>query len=229
MVPLNFEEPDLRAWLRRRLHVDDPNLLPFKVRMFMVAHWAVASLGIGLVQPGWLHGFAHVGLVFAALAASILFWESRLQPNDIHRVTWLIKEAGQTRTLTKSDRRGVYMMAAFFGVIAAISVLALWGLYEASGNGWRFFGQTVIILSFIAGMIGLLYAITKSTRVYFYKRATILKDVDANPDEQALFVKRYLQTLAFFFLLAASVLQIPVNLWWKDVARAATGTLEMRF
>jgi hypothetical protein len=44
-----------------------------------------------------------------------------------------------------------------------------------------------------------------------------------------MFVKRYLQTLAFFFLLAAAVLQIPVNLWWNDVAPATKGTLEMHF
>jgi hypothetical protein len=39
----------------------------------MAAHWVVAALGVGLLQPGWLHGLAHIGLVFAALGASILF------------------------------------------------------------------------------------------------------------------------------------------------------------
>ena len=204
----------MRAWLRRRLHADDPTLLPFKVRLFMMGHGFFAWLGVLIIQPGWPHGMAYLGLVSGTFAGSILFWESQLQQDDIERVTRTIMEAGQDRKLTRFDKQGLYVMMAFFLALALLAEVVIVERWQSTGNGYRAIVQSEIIWLFLVAMAGLLFALNIGIRIYFHNRANLLKSVD-HAGKQAL-VKRYLQTLGFLFLIAAGILQMPSNLWWRD-------------
>jgi len=201
----------LLKMFRKWLHVDDPDIVPLKVRTFFAIHCMIGVLGIALVQPDFFHWLAFIGILLGTFGASVVFWETRLSPEDVRRVTRSIMLAGQQLNLIRSEQRSLLLMTLVNTTVSAFIYLFVWNLYRKSHNVWELSGQFHIILEITYIPVVAYYVLLKNTRRWFYNKANFLNSSTLRNKER--FVKRYLQLIGFLCLFAAGVFQIPITLW----------------
>jgi len=155
---------------------------------------------------------AFLGIVAGMFGASVIFWEARLNADDVGRVTRSIMQSGQQLNLTKGDWRSLIGMTIFSIIVAGLLWTIAWSVYQKSGNGWRLSGQIQLItFLFVAIPFAAHWYYIKNTRRWFYQSANFLRT--SSSEQQERFVKDRLRFIALGCLLVAGFLQIPMILW----------------